>query len=103
MGIATDHSLPQAGMASAPETSTEHAQRVDLFIFAMVGVAAAVSWARILPRINGIDVLAVTAVLGGGYPVFREALENLIARRMTMELSMTIALAAALANSRTCL
>jgi cation transport ATPase len=63
----------------------------------LVGVAAAVSWARILPRINGIDVLAVTAVLGGGYPVFREALENLIARRMTMELSMTIALAAALA------
>lgn len=62
MGIATDHSLPQAGMASAPETSTEHAQRVDLFIFAMVGVAAAVSWARILPRINGIDVLAVTTV-----------------------------------------
>jgi Cd2+/Zn2+-exporting ATPase/Cu+-exporting ATPase len=63
----------------------------------LVGVAAAVSWARILPRINGIDVLAVTAVLGGGYPVFREALENLIARRTTMELSMTIALAAALA------
>jgi P-type Cu+ transporter len=82
-----------------PGNRPEHgrAQRVDLFIFAMVGVAAAVSWARILPRINGIDVLAVTAVLGGGYPVFREALENLIARRMTMELSMTIALAAALA------
>lgn len=102
MGIATDHSLPQAGMASAPETSTEHAQRVDLFIFAMVGVAAAMSWARILPRINGIDVLAVTAVLGGGYPVFREALENLI-QTNDDGTSMTIALAAALANRRTCL
>jgi heavy metal translocating P-type ATPase len=99
MGIATNHSLPQAGVASAPESGPErgHSERVDLFIFALVGIAAAVSWAGILPRINGTDLLAVTAVLGGGYPVFREALENLVARRMTMELSMTIALAAALA------
>ena len=42
--------------------------------------------------------LPVAAVLGGGYPVFREAMENLLARRMTMELSMTIALTAALGN-----
>src|SRR5207237_10177117 len=33
----------------------------------------------------------------GGWPIFREALENLVERRMTMELSMTIALVAALA------
>lgn len=98
MGIATNHSLPQAEIASAPHPSPEHhGERVDLFIFALVGIAAIVSWAQILPRIHGIDVLAVTAVLGGGYPVFREALENLVARRMTMELSMTIALVAALA------
>ena len=99
MGIATNPSLQRARMASPPKSGPQHGhrERVDLFIFALVGIAAAVSWARILPRVNGIDVLAVTAVLGGGYPVFREALENLIARRMTMELSMTIALAAALA------
>ena len=36
-------------------------------------------------------------VAAGGYPVFREAFENLVSRRMTMELSMTLALAAALA------
>src|SRR5207253_5077864 len=35
--------------------------------------------------------------LVGGYPIFKEAVANLLARRMTMELSMTIALAAALA------
>jgi heavy metal translocating P-type ATPase len=33
----------------------------------------------------------------GGYPVFEEAISNLLARRMTMELSMTIALVSALA------
>lgn len=33
----------------------------------------------------------------GGWPIFREACDNLVERRMTMELSMTIALGAALA------
>jgi hypothetical protein len=40
----------------------------------MVGAAVAVSSARIIPQVKGIDVLAVTAVLAGGFPVFREAL-----------------------------
>src|SRR5262249_58922655 len=41
--------------------------------------------------------VALAATLAGGYPIFKEAVANLLARRMTMELSMTIALAAALA------
>jgi heavy metal translocating P-type ATPase len=81
------------------EPAPDHArvERVDVVVFALVGAAAAVSWAGLVPRVGGIDLLAVAAVLGGGFPVFREALENLLSRRMTMELSMTIALAAALA------
>lgn len=101
MGIVANHSIPNGeaeNQESLPSTGYHgHAKGVDLVIFAMVGIAAAVTWAGIVPRINGIDLLAVTAVLGGGYPVFREALQNLVARRMTMELSMTIALVAALA------
>ena len=42
-------------------------------------------------------MIALVATLAGGYPIFKEAVANLVARRMTMELSMTIALAAALA------
>jgi cation transport ATPase len=101
MGIASSHSVPQLAGADR-ETGHEPVEesggnRVDLVIFGLVGAAAAVSWLKIVPSVRGIDVLAVAAVLGGGYPVFREALGNLLARRMTMELSMTIALAAALA------
>lgn len=32
----------------------------------------------------------------GGYPIFKEAIQDIWERRMTMELSMTIALVAAL-------
>lgn len=42
------------------------------------------------------DWLAFVATLVGGFPIFQEAWENLRKRRMTMELSMTIALVAAL-------
>jgi P-type Cu+ transporter len=99
MGSATRPLLRQAEINQPVSERREHAhvERVDVVIFVLVGVAAAISWAGLVPRVHGIDLLAVTAVLGGGYPVFREALENLIARRMTMELSMTIALVAALA------
>jgi P-type Cu+ transporter len=101
MGVAANHSFPRPNLTSPAEdgVSPHHPQqgRVDLVIFALVGLAAAVSWFGIVPRVHGIDLLAVAAVLGGGFPVFREALENIVSRKMTMELSMTIALAAALA------
>ncbi len=99
MGIATNHSIPQSEVGSTSGKPSEHGhvERVDLFSFAIVGISAIISWTGMVPRVGGIDWLAVTAVLGGGYPVFREAVENLFSRRMTMELSMTIALCAALA------
>jgi heavy metal translocating P-type ATPase len=101
MGTAANHSIPnpEAVTQESGPSVVEHSysQGVDLFIFAMVGIVALASWARLVPLIAGIDLVAVTAVLGGGYSVFREALQSLVARRMTMELSMTIALVAALA------
>lgn len=42
---------------------------------------------------------AVAGTLAGGWPIFEEALSNLREKRMTMELSMSIALLAALAIS----
>ena len=42
-------------------------------------------------------MIGLAGALVGGYPIVKEAIENIFERRMTMELSMTIALIAALA------
>jgi heavy metal translocating P-type ATPase len=44
-----------------------------------------------------ITGLGVVCTLVGGFPIFHEAYENIVQRRMTMELSMAIAIVAALA------
>src|ERR1700719_4625883 len=44
-----------------------------------------------------ITAFGVACTLVGGFPIFHEAYENITQRRMTMELSMAIAIVAALA------
>lgn len=69
----------------------------DIARIAFIAAAASVLWflkARPTPFIIGIGVLCAVV---GGYPIFREAIENILERRMTMELSMAIAILAALA------
>jgi heavy metal translocating P-type ATPase len=46
------------------------------------------------PYVTGVGVICT---LVGGFPIFHEAYENIVQRRMTMELSMAIAIVAALA------
>src|ERR1700724_664724 len=46
------------------------------------------------PYVSGIGGICT---IGGGFPIFHEAYENIVQRRMTMELSMAIAIVAALA------
>jgi heavy metal translocating P-type ATPase len=62
---------------------------------AFVAVLLVLVWAKVIPRVSGIDILALAGVVIGGYPIFKEAIADLLERRMTMELSMTIALVAA--------
>jgi heavy metal translocating P-type ATPase len=62
---------------------------------AYVAIILILVWAQVVPRARGVDILAVLGVLIGGYPIFKEATADLLERRMTMELSMTIALVAA--------
>jgi Cd2+/Zn2+-exporting ATPase/Cu+-exporting ATPase len=69
---------------------------LDLARIGLVAVAALVTWLRLWEPFPHLDIVALAATLIGGYPIFREALANILTRRMTMELSMTIALAAAL-------
>ena len=60
-------------------------------------LAAAAVWFRLWEPFPHISVIGIAAALIGGYPIFKEAFENIVERKMTMELSMTIALLSALA------
>jgi heavy metal translocating P-type ATPase len=84
------------------ENQGEHQHRIeraDLVRIAVVTVAAVLVWFRVWEPFARFSIIGVAATLIGGYPIFREAAENIFERRMTMELSMTIALVAALAIS----
>ncbi len=62
-----------------------------------VALAAAAVWFHLWEPFPRVSVIGLAATLIGGYPIFKEAFENILERRMTMELSMTIALVSALA------
>jgi cation transport ATPase len=86
-----------------PEPAPEHEDHehplewIELARIGFVALAAAAVWFRIWEPLPRVSVIGVLAALIGGYPIFKEAWENIVEREMTMELSMTIALLAALA------
>jgi len=87
----------QEALSDAPSNDHPAFERADLGRIALVLLAVAASRLGLLRDILGFDAIALGATLFGGYPILREALENLLERRMTMELSMSIALVAATA------
>ncbi len=77
----------------------EHAHGVDwldLVRIIFVALAAAAVWFHVWEPMAHFSIIGIAATLIGGYPIFKEAVENIFQGRMTMELSMTIALVAAL-------
>src|ERR1700760_1313936 len=70
---------------------------VEVLRVLFVALAAAAVWFHLWEPFHRVSVIGLAAALIGGYPIFKEAFENIIERRMTMELSMTIALVSALA------
>ena len=60
------------------------------------GLSILVCWLKLWQPVPGFDLVVLICALLGGYPVYKEAAEDLWSKRMTMELSMTIALTAAL-------
>jgi heavy metal translocating P-type ATPase len=91
--ITDDHNDRDDDHDQDREHSVTAAEYVRLGLMALVIVASLTGWWR---HWMLRDWLACTATLVGGFPIFKEAWENLRKRRMTMELSMTIALVAAL-------
>jgi Cd2+/Zn2+-exporting ATPase/Cu+-exporting ATPase len=71
----------------------------EILRIALVAVAAAAVGWRVWEPLRAVSLIGVAGLLIGGWPIFKEALENLLAKRMTMELSMSIAIIAAAAIS----
>jgi Cd2+/Zn2+-exporting ATPase/Cu+-exporting ATPase len=68
----------------------------DIARIAFVVMAAGAVWFRVWEPVARVSIVGLVGAVVGGWPIFAEAWEHLRERRMTMELSMTIALAAAL-------
>ena len=54
-------------------------------------------WFHVWEPVRAVSVIGIAGLLCGGWPIYREAFENVVERRMTMELSMSIAIVAAAA------
>lgn len=74
-------------------------ETVEVLRIAAVAVSAAMVWFQLVRPVAGWDLVGIAGLLFGAWPIFREAIENIRERRMTMELSMAIAILAAAAIS----
>ncbi|MBI2336154.1 MAG: cation-translocating P-type ATPase [Deltaproteobacteria bacterium] len=73
-----------------------HPEWPELIRIGLVGVAILAVWFHWFEPFTQFSLVGVVATLLGGYPIFQEAFSSLKKKQMTMELSMTIALVAAL-------
>ena len=111
MAVRDEHGIPQsladevrsrtvAPAAAEQDQEQDHAHAfewLEAARIAFVAIAAAAIWFQVWEPIPSVSLIGIVGLLVGGWPIFKEALENIVARRMTMELSMTIAIVAAAA------
>ncbi len=83
-------------MEQAEVAEVHHLEKADLIRIAFVALSAIAVWLKWWEPFANVSVIGIAATLIGGWPIWKEAFENLREKRMTMELSMTIALVAAL-------
>jgi heavy metal translocating P-type ATPase len=89
---------PKEESATGAEHAT-HLEWQEIARIATVAVAAVAIWFRLWEPFPSVSIIGIVGLAIGGWPIFSEAAENLLARRMTMELSMSIAIIAAAAIS----
>ena len=83
-------------LADHDEHEHEHNTKFELIRLAVMAVALALSWFGVWKSIASFDFIALAITIIGGYPMYKEAFDNIRRRHMTMELSMTIAVIATL-------
>jgi P-type Cu+ transporter len=101
--VAADALTPSPGQGGAGRGGDRHEEHEpahglawpEAARIAAVALAAGLVWLRLWEPFAPVSLVGVLGVIVGGWPIFKEAAENLAARRMTMELSMSIAVIAA--------
>src|ERR1700691_1563806 len=82
--------------SAAEEHEPDHLlSRLEAARIILVAMAAAAVWFHVWEPLPRGSLIGILGVLIGGWPIFKDAAENAAARRMTMELSMSIAIIAA--------
>jgi heavy metal translocating P-type ATPase len=95
---AVDETLPVEASGHAGSHSLDW---IEIGRVAFVAAAAAAVWFLRGSAIPHLEWIGAICAVAGGYPIYHEAYENIVERRMTMELSMAIAIVAALAIRET--
>jgi Cu+-exporting ATPase len=91
---------PAEAESAIVEDSAEYSiDKREALRIGFVALCAIAVWFRVWEPFPRISLIGLAGVLIGGWPIFKEAIENIAARRMTMELSMSLALLAAAAIS----
>ena len=88
----------QSSGAALPNHEIEHSLGwPDVVRIGLVALASLAVWFRVWEPFARVSLIGIAGAAVGIYPILREAFEAVVARRMTMELSMSIAIGAALA------
>jgi len=88
---------PDQKTATPADTVHDHApfETLALVRIAVAIAGAAFVWFRVYEPVAAVSVVGLAALVFAAWPIFSEAIRNIFARRMTMELSMSIAILAA--------
>jgi heavy metal translocating P-type ATPase len=70
--------------------------RTDVLRLFLVGAAAGISFAGLGKGFTPVDIIAIAAIILGGYPVYKETFESLRHGHVNMEVSMAVAIFASL-------
>ncbi|HEX7323810.1 MAG TPA: cation-translocating P-type ATPase [Rhodanobacteraceae bacterium] len=96
-GRATPECVPPVERAADAEAGSGVVKPLEIARIVFVAIAAVLVELRVWEPFSAFSVIGVVGVIVGGWPMFKEIAQSAIARRMTMELSMSIAIVAAAA------
>ncbi|MFI5421070.1 MAG: heavy metal translocating P-type ATPase, partial [Nitrososphaerales archaeon] len=92
----TTNLTKESGWEGADHEDHEKNSRIDVIRLCLMAVIAAISLIGLGKQVLWIDIMAVMAIILGGYPVFRETFESLRHGHVNMEVSMAVAIFASL-------